>query len=125
MNKEQILKTCDLVKDYNDDLFKKLRLANKIIKGKSKTHKILQVDQIQEILILVSILLSANIKLRYELEDFVRDNKAFMDLSMIKSLTSNCKQDIDALKAASFSMVEVLKTMRSKEEEQKYKNEVL
>ena len=48
-----------------------------------------------------------------------------MDLSMIKSLTTNCKQDIDALKASSFSMVEVLKSMRSKEEEERYKNQVL
>lgn len=125
MNKEQILKTCDLIKDYNDDLFKKLRIADRSIKGKSKNHKILEKEQIQEILILVSTLLSANIKVRYELEDFVKKNKAFMDLSLVKSLSSNCKQDIDALKAASFSMVEVLKSMRSKEEEERYKNQVL
>lgn len=125
MNKEQILKTCELVKEYNEDLLKKLRVANKIIKGKSKTHKTLEIGQIQEILILISILLSANIKVRYELEEFIRDNKAFMDLSLVKSLTNNCKQDIDALKSSSFSMVEVLKTMRSKEEEERYKNQVL
>lgn len=125
MNKEQILKTCDLIRDYNEDLFKKLRVANKVIKGKSKTQKVLKIEQIQEILILISILLSANIKVRYELEEFIRDNKAFMDLSMIKSLTTNCKQDLDSLKAQSFSIVEVLKSMRSKEEEQKYKNEAL
>lgn len=125
MNKEQILKTCDLIREYNEDLFKKLRIANKVIKGKSKTQKVLKIEQIQEILILISILLSANIKVRYELEEFIRDNKAFMDLSMIKSLTTNCKQDLDSLKAQSFSIVEVLKSMRSKEEEQKYKNEAL
>lgn len=125
MNKEQILKTCDLIREYNEDLFKKLRVANKVIKGKSKTQKVLKIEQIQEILILISILLSANIKVRYELEEFIRDNKAFMDLSMIKSLTTNCKQDLDSLKAQSFSIVEVLKSMRSKEEEQKYKNEAL
>ena len=125
MNKEQLLKSCDLIRDYNEDLFKKLRVANKVIKGKSKTKKYLEVEQIQEILILISILLSGNIKIRYELEDFIKENKAFVDLSYIKSLSSNCKQDIDALKATSFNMVEVLKTMRNKEEEQKYKDSTL
>ena len=125
MNKEQVLKTCNLIKEYNEDLFKKLRIVNKILKGKSKKQTKVEVDQIQEILILISILLSGNIKIRYELEEFVQTNKAFMDLSMIKSLTANCKQDIDALKASSFSMVEVLKSMRSKEEEERYKNQVL
>ena len=78
MNKEQLLKSCDLIRDYNEDLFKKLRVANKVIKGKSKTKKYLEVEQIQEILILISILLSGNIKIRYELEDFIKENGHIM-----------------------------------------------
>lgn len=121
MNKEQLIKTIELTKEYNTDLHRQLRVIEKILKGKSKSQKEIKIEQLQEILILVSILLSGNIKARYELEDFIRNNKAFMDLATMKSVSANCKQDIDALKAISFSMVEVLKSMKLKQEEEAYK----
>lgn len=125
MNKEQLLKTLDLTKEYNDDLHKKLRVIKKIIDGKSKTRDHVSIDQIQEVLILISILLSGNIKARYELEEFIKNNKSFMDLGTIKTISANCKMDIDALKAASFSMVEVLKSMKMKQDEEAYKEAVI
>lgn len=124
-SKEQLYKTIELTKEYNDELHKKLRIANKVLSGKSKTQTKLEIEQIQEILILISILLSGNIKARYELEEFIAQNKAFADLAKMKSISANCKQDIDSLKAASFSMVEVLKSMRMQEEEKQYKEATL
>lgn len=125
MNKEQLIKTIELTKEYNTDLHRQLRVIEKILKGKSKSQKEIKIEQLQEILILVSILLSGNIKARYELEDFIRNNKAFMDLATMKSVSANCKQDIDALKAISFSMVEVLKSMKLKQDEEAYKEAVI
>ena len=125
MNKEQLMRTLELTKEYNEDLHKKLRIADRVLKGKSKTQKNLQIEQIQEILILISILLSGNIKARYELEEFIKNNKAFLDLGTIKNISANCKMDIDALKSISFSMVEVLKSMKLKQDEEAYKEAVI
>lgn len=125
MNREQLNKSIELTKEYNDELHKKLRTIKKIMDGKSKTQSEVKVEQLQEILILISILLSGNIKVRYELEDFIRNNKAFIDLATIKSISTNCKLDIDSLKAQSFAMVEVLKSMKLKQDEEAYKEAVI
>lgn len=125
MKKEQLLKTLSLIKEYNEDLFSKLRVANRAIKGENRKKKDISVEDLQEILILISILLSGNIKARYELEEYLKENKAFMELSALKTITTNCKQDIDALKSVSFNMVEVLKSIRHKEEDEKYKEKTV
>ena len=57
MKQEQLFKSIDLIKEYNDDLFSKLRSIDKIVKGKLKTVKEVSIDQVQEVLILISILL--------------------------------------------------------------------
>lgn len=125
MKKETLLKTTAYIKEHNDELWKILRTLRKVQKGESKTKKEITVEDIQEVLILITILLSGNIKVRYELEEYIKDNKAFANLSTLKSISSNCKQDIDALKSESFNMVELLKSIRQKEEEKKYKEQAL
>lgn len=121
MKKEQLVKTIELVKEYNDDLFSKLRTIKRQMKDKNP----ISTDRLEEVLVLISVLLSGNIKARYELDEYLKENKAFMDLTTMKTISSNCKQDIDALKSASFNMVEVLKSIRYKAEEQNYKDKTL
>lgn len=125
MNQEHLLKSIDLIKDYNEELLTKLKSAQRILKGKSKLKSSLSTEEILDILILTSIILSGNIKVRYELDDWIKKNKAFANLTQLKTITTNCKQDCDNLKSISFSMTEVLKTIRQKEEEQKYKDQTL
>lgn len=123
MNKEQFLKTLDLIKEHNKDLYSKLNSIKRVLAGKSKTNKQVTSDELCEVLIMTSIMLSANIKVRYDLEDWLKENKAFANLSQLKSITTSCKQDCENLKSISYSMTEVLKTIRQKEENQRYKEQ--
>lgn len=125
MNKEQLQKTMDLVKEYNDDLFSKMRSINRIQSGKSKTKKQVPIESIEDVLILTSILLSGNIKLRYDVEEFIKTNRAFANLTQLKTLATNSKQDLEALKSISFNMTELAKIIRQKEENDSYKKEAL
>lgn len=125
MNKEQLQKTMDLVKEYNDDLFSKMRSINRIQSGKSKTKKQVPIENIEDVLILTSILLSGNIKLRYDVEEFIKTNRAFANLTQLKTLATNSKQDLEALKSISFNMTELAKIIRQKEENDSYKKEAL
>lgn len=125
MKQEQLLKSIDLIKEYNNDMFSKLRTINRIQAGKSKNRKTVSKEEIEEVLVLISILLAGNIKVRYELEDWAKENKAFANLTQLKAIATNAKQDIDALKSASYNMTEVLKSIRQKEEDEKYKQETL
>lgn len=125
MNKEQLQKTSQLIREYNADLFDKQKALDKIMKGKSKTRKTVTLDEIQEVLILIGILLSGNIKLRYETQEFIKENKAFANLTQLKQLADNSRQDLESLKSLSFVMVEAAKIIRHKEDEQKYKEQTL
>ena len=69
MNKEQLYKTIEITKEYNLDLHKKLRHINKVRGGKLKSQTEVDIGEIQDVLILTSILLSGNIKARYEIEE--------------------------------------------------------
>lgn len=121
MNKEQLYKTIEITKEYNLDLHKKLRHINKVRGGKLKSQTEVDIEEIQDVLILTSILLSGNIKARYEIEEYIRENKAFVDLAMLKQMSSNCKDDIEALKGISFSMTAVLNSMKMQQEQELYK----
>ena len=125
MNKEQLLKSVEIIREYNDDLFAKLKHINRVQAGKSKSTKIVKREEVEEVLVLIAILLSGNIKVRYDLENRIKENAAFANLSQLKSIAINAKQDVEALKSASFSMTEVLKSIRSREEEQAYREKVL
>lgn len=125
MKQEQLLKSIDLIKEYNEELFSKLRSAQRVLKGKSKTRTSVTTEELTDILLLTSILLSGNIKVRYELEDWLKENKAFASLTQLKTISANCRQDCENLKSVSFNMTEVLKTIRQKEENEKYKEETL
>ena len=125
MKKETLMKTLDCIKEYNNDLWKLVRKVYKIQKNESKSKKVIESEVIQEILILISVLLSGNIKVRYDLEEYINENKAFASLATLKSISSNCKQDIEGLKSLSFNMVEILKTIKQKENEVRYKEETL
>ena len=125
MNKEQLLKSVEIIREYNDDLFAKLKHINRVQAGKSKSTKIVKREEVEEVLVLIAILLSGNIKVRYDLENWIKENAAFANLSQLKSIAINAKQDVEALKSASFSMTEVLKSIRSWEEEQAYREKVL
>ena len=113
------------IREYNDDLFAKLKHINRVQAGKSKSTKIVKREEVEEVLVLIAILLSGNIKVRYDLENWIKENAAFANLSQLKSIAINAKQDVEALKSASFSMTEVLKSIRSREEEQAYREKVL
>lgn len=125
MKKEILTKVVEQIKEYNDELFTLTRKIRRTQKGDSENKSLKNVEQIQEALILVSILLSGNIKARYELDAYLKDNKAFANMASLKAISANCKQDIEALRSISFSLVETLKSIKQKDEEQRYREQTL
>lgn len=125
MKKEILTRTVEQIKEYNDDLFSLTRKIRKIQKSDDGSKSTKNIEQIQEALILVSILLSGNIKARYELDTYLKDNKAFANMASLKAISTNCKQDIEALRSISFSLVETLKSIKQKDEEQRYREQTL
>ena len=125
MKKEILTRTVEQIKEYNDDLFSLTKKIRKIQKSDGESKSTKNIEQIQEALILVSILLSGNIKARYELDTYLKDNKAFANMASLKAISTNCKQDIEALRSISFSLVETLKSIKQKDEEQRYREQTL
>ena len=125
MKKEILTRTVEQIKEYNDDLFSLTKKIRKMQKSDEESKSTKKIEQIQEALILVSILLSGNIKARYELDTYLKDNKAFANMASLKAISTNCKQDIEALRSISFSLVETLKSIKQKDEEQRYREQTL
>ena len=125
MNKEHLQKTISIIREYNEDLFTKTRSMKRIVSGKSKLKKQVSLEEVEEALILISVLLSGNIKLRYDTEEFIRENKGFATLTQLKTLANDSKHDLEALKSLSFTVTELAKIIRHKEEEQNYKDKTL
>lgn len=125
MKKEILTRTVEQIKEYNDDLFSLTKKIRKMQKSDEENKSTKNIEQIQEALILVSILLSGNIKARYELDTYLKDNKAFANMASLKAISANCKQDIEALRSISFSLVETLKSIKQKDEEQRYREQTL
>ena len=123
MSKNTLVKTRDLIVEYNDELFSLLRKVRKAKKD-GKTHE-LDYEILEEAMILLAILLSGNIKVRYELAEYIKDNSGWGNLSSIKNMKDDCMKDIEALKSESFALAEILKTKRFRDEQKAYKEQVM
>ena len=112
-------KTIKCIREYN------IELNEKLTELKNKKHKDITPDNVSELLLILSMLITANINVRYEIEDYISDTKAFSNLASIKNILNNCKLDLEALKSVSYTLVELSKSVKEYNSREEYRSKTL